>query len=131
MRDYILHFFGCEKCIKRFLGDYSECNRNRRCDRLADSAQRASDDDWKEFALWLWEYHNDLSIRLLNEEADSKLKLQQQSVLLRAPAGPGFAPTESTIAVIWPAIDDCMTCLKEDGSWNEVAVFRQLERVYW
>jgi hypothetical protein len=65
---------------------------NRRCDRLATESDSASDQDWKEMALWLWEYHNAVSVRLLDAEADAKL---------------------------WPTMNGCVGCLKFDGKWNE------------
>jgi hypothetical protein len=131
LRDYTANFFYCEHCAVHFVEDYSNCDMNRRCDRLATDADSASDQDWKEMALWLWEYHNAVSVRLLNVEADAKLKKQQNSILNRAPIGPGKATMAQEIHVLWPTMDECVACLKFDGTWNEAAVFQHLERKYW
>lgn len=129
--DYIAHFFYCDDCARSFLEDYDDCEKNRRCVRLARDKYSASDEDWKEFAMWFWEVHNSLSVELLNEAADAQLKKKQKSLLKRAPAGPGIASPETTIQALWPDMDSCLVCFNIDGTWNEAAVFRHLEETYW
>ena len=133
IRDYVANFFFCGECSENFVRDYADCEKNRRCDRLAVSQTAATDGDWKELALWLWEFHNDVSVRLLNAEADAKRKRRQKYFLLRRrdSPGPGIAAEADAIKVLWPNLDSCITCFKLDGSWNEPVVFQHLEKIYW
>ena len=53
IRSYINHFYiDCDNCRKTFMELYSDCENNRRCDRLTDDKDGASIADWKELALW-------------------------------------------------------------------------------
>jgi hypothetical protein len=131
LRNYIEYFFLCGECSNHFLATYDQCDRNRRCSRLTDDSFTATDADWKEFAMWLWEFHNDVSVRLLNEQADATLKKRQRSMLYRTGAGPGAATLEEEVRALWPTIDGCIMCFNDDGSWNEEAIFLHLEKEYW
>jgi hypothetical protein len=131
VRDYIAHFFYCEECAQSFLEDYDDCEKNRRCVRLSSDTYNASDEDWKEFAMWFWEVHNTLNVELVNEAADADLKKKQRAFLSRAGAGPGIASPETTIEALWPDMGDCLVCFNIDGTWNEASVFRHLEETYW
>lgn len=73
------------------------------------------------------EFHNDV------READERRKRRQSFSLLRRQegAGPGIANEVDAIKVLWPTLNACVTCFKLDGSWNEPAVFRHLEKTYW
>ena len=120
VREYMAHFYPCHECSKHFVGQYDQCELNRRCDRLTTSASMSSDEDWKELATWLWEVHNDVSIRLRNEKHEAKRWRRQR-----------FLPESDQIKAIWPAITDCAGCLREDGSFNENMIFLHLEQTYW
>jgi len=129
VRKYMLHFFLCSECSDHFMHHYDNCANNRRCDRLTGDEESASDADWKELAKWLWETHNEVSVRLLNERADDKRKEKR---IFKAPqAGPGGAAMKDEIQALWPTIEGCITCFNEDGSYNEDSVFLHLERTYW
>jgi Erv1 / Alr family len=131
LREYMAHFFPCTECAKHFIAQYDQCEMNRRCDRLTGDSSTATDADWKELAKWLWEFHNDVSVRLLNQNLDDKRKKQQRAVIFKASAGPGAATMVEQVMVVWPTLDDCVLCFNEDGSFNEEAVFLHLERIYW
>lgn len=131
LRQYMLHFFPCDACAQHFVAMYDQCDKHRRCDRLTTATTTASDADWKELAKWLWEVHNSVSVNVLNEKIDTKRKKKQRSLIKKAPAGPGVASREEQIEVLWPAVDDCMECFKQDGSYDENAVFVHLEATYW
>lgn len=120
VREYMAHFFPCTECSKHFIGQYDQCEMNRRCDRLTSSPSMSSDADWKELSTWLWEVHNDVSIRLINEKHESKRWRRQKSL-----------PETDQIKAIWPAITDCPRCLSEDGSFDENIIFLHLEQTYW
>ncbi|KAG7366720.1 Erv1 / Alr family protein [Nitzschia inconspicua] len=124
IRDFIDHFFTCKPCREHFVATYDDCDKNRRCDRLAytDDLDAVSVADWKELPLWLWEVHNDVRVRLLNERAQREFELKgtKKSVTL-----------SDEVKAIFPNIESCIQCFNEDGTWNEGQVFRYLERVYW
>jgi Erv1 / Alr family len=130
VREYIANFFPCTSCAEHFTERFDDCSY-RRCSRLSDKVSKATDADWKELAKWLWEFHNEVSIRVLHERADNDRKKSQRSNLLRAEQGPGAAAVKDEIAALYPSIHDCMTCYNGDGSWNEHAIFVFLERQYW
>lgn len=130
LREYMVHFFPCKPCATHFAVQFDDCDTNRRCDRLSDDAYEASDGDWKEFAKWLWEFHNDVNVRLLNEKADTKRKQQQARLFNRAGAGPGFAADSDQADVLFPSVWICKECVV-DGVFDEDAVFSYLENTYW
>ena len=130
LREYIANFFPCTDCAEHFLERYDDCSY-RRCTRLSDNFETATDADWKEFGKWLWEFHNEVSVRILNEKADLELKKSKRSSLLNRQAGPGRASVEDEIKVLFPTLHDCVKCFTLDGGWNEDAVFLFLEKTYW
>jgi len=129
LRKYMEYFFLCSECSDNFIDHYDKCENNRRCDRLVVDEVSASDDDWKELGNWLWETHNEINVRLMNERADDQRK--QKKLFRKVEAGPGFATMAEEVKVLWPSMGDCITCFNEDGTYNEDAVFLHLERTYW
>lgn len=129
VRDYIESFFACTSCREEFVKNYESCEY-RRCDRLTKNAVSATGDDWKQVALWLWEAHNAVNVRVLKEKAIAKKKMMQ----LRKSA---FADSETDITIaqeieaIFPDIETCFVCVQEDGTWDENSVFGLLEKTYW
>jgi Erv1 / Alr family len=131
IREYMAHFFPCTECSNHFVGQYDQCDMNRRCSRLTKDAASTSDLDWKELAKWLWEFHNDVNIRLLNAKHDTKRKQRQKSFLFREPQGPGIATPMDQVNVLWPSLRDCILCVRDDGTFDEDAVYHYLEQTYW
>jgi hypothetical protein len=131
IRDYMENFFLCSECSQNFVQIYDKCKNNRRCERLTDDAGGASSADWKELSGWLWEVHNDVSVRLLNERADKTRKQTQRSSAGGAAAGPGNASMVDEVKVLFPSNAECVTCFNDDGSWNQDGIFLFLERSYW
>ena len=129
LRKYMEFFFLCSECSENFIHHYDRCENNRRCDRLVGEAVLASDADWKELAIWLWETHNEINVRLLNERADDERK--KAKLFRKVEAGPGRASMVDEIQALWPTIDGCIACFNEDGSYNERKVFLHLEEIYW
>jgi hypothetical protein len=122
IRDYINHFFTCRPCRENFIKNYDSCENNRRCDRLTDNADLASTADWKELPLWLWEVHNEVSVRIVNENAQNSY----------GPKGvKNQVSVKDQVKVIFPNVDTCILCFNSDGTWNDGEVFRFLEKSYW
>jgi len=118
IRNYIEHFFTCKPCRKHFLQTYDDCHKNQRCQRLADNGNDdTSPQHWKELSLWLWEFHNDVSVRLLRERSSKN-----------SSSPPTLA---NEVAIIFPTVNSCPLCLDDNGLWNKAQVFRFLERTYW
>jgi Erv1 / Alr family len=130
LSEYMTHFFPCKECSRHFLSQYADCNVNRRCDRLSEVASQSTDEDWKELALWMWEFHNDVNVRLLHEKAH-KERLAKQKSSFNAEYGPGAVADPDAIKALWPNLNSCVKCFRDDGSWNDDAVFMFLEKSYW
>jgi hypothetical protein len=124
IRDYIEEFFNCAVCKKNFIETYDNCDNNRRCDRLTEDTEEASIADWKELPLWLWEVHNEVSVRIVQEEKTRSM------ARLEISGRPRKSP-KPLIAVVWPNIETCFLCFHDDGTWDEGEVFAYLESTYW
>jgi hypothetical protein len=114
LRDFILHFFGCEVCRLNFLLAFDAC-ANDRCNRLSTDAGEY--EDWKEFPMWLYETHNNVNARLLRERAEEE--------------GKPVPTKDDLLDVQWPSRRDCPQCWHGDGRWDPDKVFIYLRLVYW
>jgi hypothetical protein len=112
LRNYIEHFFGCESCQQYFLGMYDNCGFNH-CRRLKQPKKLPPLESWNEFALWLWEVHNDVNAKVL--ESRSRRSASKQDI-------------EQTV---WPPADACPECRDRRGKWNTDAVLSHLKKQYW
>mmetsp|Transcript_49156 Transcript_49156/g.119120 ORF Transcript_49156/g.119120 Transcript_49156/m.119120 type:complete len:971 (+) Transcript_49156:128-3040(+) len=122
LRDFIFHFYTCKPCRDNFVSTYDEPENNRRGERLSDEISSALVADWKELPLWLWEVHNDVSVRLVHERLGSsygKMGVRNQ------------VSAADEVAVIYPSVKTCILCFNEDSTWNEGEVYNFLERTYW
>lgn len=113
VRDFVANFFGCEVCQKNFLREYDACENNR-CNRL--SSEKETLDQWRELALWLWETHNDVNVRLTKEKA----KRENRN-----------ATSKEEMTALWPSKRECSMCWFEDGSWDEDVIYTYLRLEYW
>lgn len=121
IRNYIDQFFTCRPCRQHFVQTYDDCNNNRRCERLTDDTSTKNAPDWKELSLWLWEVHNDVSVRLVRERISSTYT-----------KGVKNTPTvKDEVSVLFPNIKNCIMCFESDGTLSKSEVFRFLERTYW
>lgn len=113
LHDYIANFFACDECRRNFLTEYDACAHDR-CTRLGSSA--TDDKEWKELALWLWETHNAVNVRLMKEQAERDNRL---------------TTIEDERRVQWPSRQACPKCWFDTGSWDEEVVFKYLRYEYW
>lgn len=125
IREYLAHFFGCIECRNHFLAQYDECSF-RRCDRLTDDAPTATAEDWKQLALWLWEVHNDVSVRVAHERIDREMENVKTTRFRMA-----RLKREDEIKHLYPTLEQCFQCFDENGSFDEHNVFEFLEATYW
>lgn len=130
IREYMAHFFGCKDCRDHFIASYDQCDY-RRCDRLASDEDDAGADDWKQFAMWMWELHNGVSVRVANQKVDRLQKKLNMKHLQGAQTVKLIPKKEDEIRHLWPSVEECFTCFADNGQWNEDAVFQFLERTYW
>lgn len=114
LRDYILHFFGCEECRKNFVASYDNCDFGR-CERL--SNEPGSDDTSKELALFLWEMHNAVNVRLEIEKAQRE--------------GRPRPKTDGQQEVLYPSWKACPRCWTGADPWDNNAVYDHLQSEYW
>jgi len=130
LREYMANFYPCSDCSQHFMYRYDDCSYHR-CDRLNDEITTTTDDGWKAFSLWLWEFHNEVSVRILQERVASQKAKEQRANLLSPQQGPVTPSIEDEIQVLWPTLQECVTCYKADGKWDRHAVFLHLEKTYW
>jgi hypothetical protein len=116
IRNLMKYYYG--KNGYSFVENYDDCKRHRRCDRLTDDKEGATIGDWKELALWLWEVHNEIAVKIVKEKKAEHRKMPEGTLI-------------EEMEVIWPTIDQCFMCFDEDGTWNENEVFYFLEQNYW
>lgn len=102
--DYVHNFFVCEECQKHF---YEMC-----------SSVSAPFNKSRDFALWLWSAHNNVSERLMKEEASL------------GTGDPNFPK------IIWPPRQLCSSCYLSDNdrrnriNWDQNEVFKFLVNYY-
>jgi len=124
IRNYISHFYPCKTCRDHFVSQYDQCS-NGVCDRLADDVDMADDDDWKELAKWLWEVHNGVNILVMKEKKHRQVKRARLGGFIKS------VTDQDVLSVLYPTLEECIYCFKEDGSWDEDGVFIYLEKLYW
>uniref|UniRef100_A0A7S4NFG6 Sulfhydryl oxidase n=1 Tax=Odontella aurita TaxID=265563 RepID=A0A7S4NFG6_9STRA len=114
VREYMAQFFGCETCRNNFMSKFDDCSFNR-CSRLeGGDPDELTIEDWREFPLWIWEFHNDVSVRV----ASVKNKMQKKT-------------KSNHMVQQWPKMEDCFLCHQEDGDWDMEEVYEFLEKTYW
>jgi len=116
LKDYIENYFTCDECRKNFITMYDAC-QFQRCERLSSNESYDEIMEWKQLPLWLWETHNDVNVRLMNEE--------------RAEKGLGKATFEEEQKARWPSKVFCSKCWLDGGGWNEEEVYMYLRSHYW
>lgn len=109
LRNYIEYFFACEVCRNHFLESFDSC--------FLDICNRLSSDP-KELALWLWEFHNSVNVRLLEEGGEQNNRVITQN---------------EKWAKRWPSKDLCPKCWGEKPwpEWNKTEVYTFLKTTYW
>lgn len=113
LHDYIANFFTCEECRRNFLQSFDACDHDR-CSRLGSSTK--DEHEWKQLALWLWETHNGVNVRLMKEKAQREGRMVTEEDERRA---------------MWPSRLQCSTCWREDGTWDDDTIFKFLRISYW
>ena len=98
-----------------FLSMYDNCAFDG-CRRLSN---KPSQDvaEWKQLPLWLWETHNDVNSRLMNE------RLEQNDEV-----PPNAQESQQSQ---WPPSFACPKCWRLDRSWDEDEVYDNLRRIYY
>ena len=116
LRDYVETFFQCDECRTNFSKMYDAC-QFQRCERLNSDISDEAMGDWKQLPLWLWETHNDVNVRLFNEERKSR----------------GLRPATfvEEQKARWPPKKLCKRCWLAGGGWNEEEVYKFLQSHYW
>lgn len=138
MQQFISTFIqssSCRDCISNFLTVHYDCEKHKKCYELTSNTYTAFENEWKMVALWLWEFHNDMSILLINRKHDVIRKYKQQHSIMsnwnNPGAGPGAASLHEEVTVVWPSVDMCFDCFNSDGAFDEETVFLHIEQSYW
>ena len=122
VRNYVQHFFQyvCgHQCQSDFMAMYDKCGFHhcKRFKQITKKNTKPKEESWKEFALWLHEVHNDVTLRLISAEA--------------ALHGRKRLTFEEEEAAIWPSTHSCRLCYDGKGKWNRDNVFNYLRTEYW
>lgn len=101
---------------------YDSC-QFQRCTRLIhdppNNNNNNNNNTWRELALWLWEVHNDVNVRLYHERLSDN-------------GEEAIDPTSfDDQKVKWPSVAACPNCWHSNGSWNETEIYQYLEQQYW
>eukprot|EP00541_Cyclophora_tenuis_P011777 CAMPEP_0116558242 /NCGR_PEP_ID=MMETSP0397-20121206/9705_1 /TAXON_ID=216820 /ORGANISM="Cyclophora tenuis, Strain ECT3854" /LENGTH=190 /DNA_ID=CAMNT_0004083825 /DNA_START=67 /DNA_END=639 /DNA_ORIENTATION=+ len=102
-----------DECRRNFLSEYDSCAQNR-CTRLGSS--KKDPEEWKQLALWLWEAHNSVNVRLMKEKAEREGRL---------------TTSEDEAKARWPSRLECRKCWNDDGTWDDEVIFKYLRIQYW
>jgi len=107
IRDYIEFFFQCDDCRRNFLTMFDNCGHDH-CSRLKKKAKLGLMEaswDWEQPALFFYEVHNAVNVRLMKEKA----------------AREKWEPTRQNILdAQWPPHYECRPCWKPDANGNQV-----------
>lgn len=123
IRDFVEFFFSCEECRQNFLKMYDSCAFGR-CDRLTKVTKLTGEKDteleWQAVSLWLYEVHNAVNVRLMNEKATREKRV---------------STLQDVVDVQFPSMRECRPCwlepdAKGNRKWNETAVFNYLKLEY-
>jgi thiol-disulfide isomerase/thioredoxin len=118
LRDYIEHFFKCTECRNNFLTMYDSCAHDR-CTRLESDAKGVVSEkqtSWAQLALWLFEAHNGVNVRLVKERAERDKRT---------------ATKQDELDALWPSKRECLACYSQSNKddevqWNKTNVFKWL-----
>ena len=64
----------------------------------------------------MWEIHNDINIRVMNENLSRDGRI---------------VTTEDQNNALWPSHSQCQSCWKKDGTWDEGKIYMYLHNSYW
>ncbi|GKY94250.1 hypothetical protein MPSEU_000390800 [Mayamaea pseudoterrestris] len=113
IRNFVESFFGCEVCRVNFITAFDQCSLNR-CTRLSHATY--SDTEWMQLPVWLWETHNAVNVRLLQEQAQRENWKPQP---------------KDEIEKRWPSRQSCPKCWDEHGGWDDETMYKFLRLEYW
>ena len=117
VRNYVELFFDCEVCKEYFVEMFDRCGFNH-CRRFKQPQKLPPPESWAEFAMWLWEVHNDVNLKLV--EAESQ----------REGGNVGTSKRKLDLTA-WPPADECPSCRDVNGKWKKDAILGHLKTEYW
>ena len=116
IRNVVDNFFACEVCRKTFVEQYDQCQYER-CEKLQDTTDGLTEDEWREMSLWLWQHHNSITSSILTKEKAAES---------------GDAKSKSVFSGhTWPSTKDCPSCQSTSGNWDHLQVYQYLRHTYW
>lgn len=120
VRNFVEYFFGCEVCRSNLLDMYDACGHDH-CTRLSGDETMAPLEgrfEFKELALWLFDVHNAVNVRLMRESAERDDRIVSNA---------------EELAAKFPSRQLCPKCWLDDDmeKYNRDAVFDFLQGWYW
>jgi hypothetical protein len=117
LRNYVEQFFDCDVCKEYFLEMFDRCGFNH-CRRFKQPQKLPPPESWAEFAMWLWEVHNDVNAKLVEAESQRE-------------GGNGGTSKHKLNLSAWPPEDECPSCRDNNGKWKKDAILVHLKKEYW
>jgi len=108
IRNFVEEFFQCSECVAHFVELFDSC-WNEWCIDLEEQ-------NWENAALWIWDTHNNVNVRLMKEDAERN--------------GDNVTKSDERMAQ-WPSRKECRECWNEDGSYDRDKVYNFLKDTYW
>ena len=120
MRSFIETFFiGCPSCRILFMDLYDE-----HAEKTKALESTESNEDWRSLAVWIWDIHNEITIRVKSSK--------------RMKGGRRMALSSS----LWPSGSECHACWRKSltddtgqvlsmDSYDEDELYKHLRKIYW
>lgn len=166
IRNYIDRFLPqmCPRCREQFLSVFDtgglrlrqRLKQPKAHTTFKNNHPRApSEESWNELALWMWELHNEINVRLLREEYMARAAAAEVLTHYKASKSNVMVPTlDEEDAVRWPSRTACPACWLDNrvpnatatsgaetgtsknkglvaAGYNKTAVYQHLKQEYW
>ena len=116
IRNVVDNFFACGVCRKAFVDQYDQCQYGR-CEKLQDTTDRLTEDEWREMSLWLWQHHNSITSSIITKGSAAKISDEKSKSV--------------SSGHTWPSTKDCPSCQSTSGTWDQLQVYQYLRHTYW
>ena len=120
MRTFIDKFYArCSSCRNVWIGLYD--------DSISTAPEGDGDiDDWRHLAIWIWEIHNEITVR-----RDQSAGKGYKGLELRMAPSISLWPTKTECPKCWQSLNDDTGVAMNMDSYDSNEVYEQLKKIYW
>jgi hypothetical protein len=120
MRTFIDKFYArCSACRYLWIRLYD--------DSISTAPEGDGDiDDWRHLAIWIWEIHNEITVR-----RDQSAGKGYKGLELRMAPSISLWPTKTECPKCWQSLNDDTGVAMNMDSYDSNAVYEQLKKTYW